>query len=48
MPNAKLMIKEVELNQYGKDEIILEIDETKINELSFFLQVYLKLFQLHF
>jgi DNA repair protein RecN (Recombination protein N) len=34
MPNAKLMIKEVELNQYGKDEIILEIDETKINELS--------------
>jgi len=34
MPNAKLTINEIELNQYGKDEIVLEIDETKINELS--------------
>jgi len=34
MPNVKLILNEVELNQYGKDEITLEINETKLNELS--------------
>jgi DNA repair protein RecN (Recombination protein N) len=34
MPEAKLILKETELNKFGKDEIILEINETKLNELS--------------
>jgi len=34
MPNVKLILNEVELNQYGKDEVSLEIDGTKLNELS--------------
>jgi DNA repair protein RecN (Recombination protein N) len=34
MPNAKLILKDVPINQYGKDEIILEINNTKLNELS--------------
>jgi len=34
MPNAKLTIKEVKLNQYGKDEVMLEINGIKLNELS--------------
>jgi DNA repair protein RecN (Recombination protein N) len=34
MPNAKLKINKVELNQYGKDEILIEIDGVKLNEIS--------------
>ena len=34
MNRAKLSLKEIKLNQYGKDEVILEIDNTKLNELS--------------
>ena len=34
MPDAKLILKEVEINLYGKDELSLEINGTKLNELS--------------
>ncbi len=34
MPEAKLILKETELNKLGKDEIVLEINDTKLNELS--------------
>jgi len=34
MPNSKLELKEVELNKYGIDEAVIEINETDINSLS--------------
>jgi DNA repair protein RecN (Recombination protein N) len=34
MRSAKLILKEMELNKFGKDEVVLEINETKLNELS--------------
>jgi DNA repair protein RecN (Recombination protein N) len=34
MQEAKLSLKEIKLNKFGKDKIILEINDTKLNELS--------------
>ena len=34
MPKANICLKEVSLNNYGKDEVVLEIEETNIESLS--------------